>query len=74
MEELFLRGIAVDQKELITKLKEHLMRNEHPGDGNSWKQQKHFKPKLLTAPDRSRDVVEVTLDKLSTLRSSRVEK
>ena len=50
------------------------MRNEHPGDGDGWKQQKHFKPKLLTAPDRSRDVVEVTLDKLSTLRSSRVEK
>ena len=33
LEELFLREIIVNQKEQITKLKEYLMRNEYPDDG-----------------------------------------
>ena len=73
LEELLLRGIAVDRKMPITKLKEILMKNEYPGDGDAWKLQKFFKPKLFNAPDWSKDVMQQSLEKLRVFRSTRVE-
>ena len=73
LEELLLRGIAVDRKMSITKLKYILMNNEYPGDSDSWKLQNFFNPKLFNAPDWSKDVMQQSLEKLSVFRSTRVE-
>lgn len=72
IEELLIRGISVDTKEKITKMKELLVNNEFPNTLN-WKKEKFFTPKLFTAPDWSRDVVDETMTKLNELRRLRTE-
>ena len=67
IEELLLRGITVDSKEKITKIKEILLKDEYPND-TKWKEKKFFMPKLLTTLDWSRDIVEDTLKKLEDIQ------
>ena len=47
IEKLYLMCEIVAPKEKITNMKEFLMKNEHPNDGEDCKRQKFFKPKIL---------------------------
>ena len=67
IEELLLHSITVDSKKKITKIKEILLKDEYPNN-TKWKKKKFFMPKLLTAPDWSRNIVEDMLKKLEDIR------
>jgi len=71
IEELYLRGIVVDKKELITRMKVMLINNKHPNSKND-EEKKYFNPKFLTAADWSKDSLDVTLAKLRIIRSGRL--
>ena len=68
IEELYLRGIVVGRKELITKMKSMLVQHEYP-NLKCKAMKKYFFPKLLTASNWSKDVVDVTLLKINEMRS-----
>ena len=70
MEELMLRGLITNQKELITRLKKMLIDNEHPGETDANKK-KHLCPRFLTATDWQRDRLDDTLAKINETRLSR---
>ena len=54
IEELKLRGFAVDGKELIANMKKRLVEHEHPSTADP-KVKKHFYPKFLAAADWQKD-------------------
>ena len=68
MGSLLGRGIVVGRKKLITKMKSLLIQHEHP-NSNGEMTKKFFFPKLLTASDWSKDVVDMTLLKINEMRS-----
>ena len=70
IEESHLRGIVVGRKELITKMKSMLVQHEHH-NSKCEARKKCFFPKLLTASNWSKDVVDVTLLKINEIRSKR---
>ena len=72
VEELMMRGVAAEPKELITKLKQKLMDHEHPNT-TSTNGKKCFFPRLLTATDCHRDRLEETLAKIVDVRRRRAE-
>ena len=66
IEELHLRGVVVGRKERITKMKLLLVEHAHP-DAKCEATKKHFYPKLLTASDWAKYVVDATLMKISEM-------
>ena len=70
MEELMLRGLILNPKELITRLKKMLIKNEHPGETDANKK-KYFYFRFLTATDWQRDHLDDALAKINEIRLSR---
>ena len=70
VEELMIRSIHTEPKELITKLKQKLMDHEHPNTTNT-NAKKYFFPRLFTATDWHRDRLEETLAKIMNVRRRR---
>ena len=70
IEELCLRGIVVGRKERIAKMKLFLVERENP-DAKCEATKKHFNPKLPTAIDWAKDVVDAALMKTGEMRSKR---
>ena len=73
IEELYLKGIIVHPKELITQMKEILISHEHPSPNSDVVAKKYFTLCLLMATYQSRDVLEQTLVKISKIHCSRVQ-
>ena len=70
MEELMLRGLIIDPKELITYLKKILIENEHLGETNANKK-KYLYPRFLAATDWQRDCLDSMLAKINEIHLSR---
>ena len=70
MEELILRRLVVNPKELITHLKKMLIENEYQGETDA-NNKKCFYPRFLTATDWQRDRLDDTLAKINETRLSR---
>ena len=71
IEELHIRGIVANTKELITKMKYVLIYHEHPNPKNEGVT-KIFRPNLFTAAYWSKDALASSLEKLNTMRNSRL--
>ena len=59
----------VEKKDLIAKMKQLLVEHEHP-NAKCEMTKKCFFPRLLTAKDWSKDVVDTTLLKMREMRGS----
>ena len=70
IEELMLRGLTVNPKELITWLKKMLVDNEYPGK-TDLNDKKYFYPRFLTATDWQKDRLDDTLAKIDKIRKGR---
>ena len=70
IEDSCLRGIVVDYKEKIAKMKTMLVTHEHPNATNM-EVKNSFIPKLLTAADWSKDAIANSFVKLEVTRSNR---
>ena len=73
IEELHLRGITVDSKEKITEIKKQLINHKYTNTPCDTKDKKFFSPKLLTACEWSKDLINEMLEKIRTLRSDKNE-
>ena len=58
-----MRGVDVEPKELMTKLKQKLIDHEHENT-TSTNAKKHFFPRFLAATDWHRDHLEETMAKI----------
>ena len=65
-----LRGLIVNPKELITRLKKMLIENKHPGETDANKK-KYFYPPFLTATDWQRTRLDDALAKINKMHFSR---
>ena len=65
-----LRGLIVNPKELITRLKKMLIENKHPGETDANKK-KYFYLCFLTATDWQRDRLDDMLAKINEMCLSR---
>ena len=71
MEELFLRGIIIQLKELITKMKELLVNHEHPNEKDVYVR-KFFQPWFLMASNWAMDIVNIAIEKIYQIQSNKM--